>query len=105
MPLVLLYKVSRQHGSPQASCVESGQLGNQRLAECGNSNSMFNRPRHIKDAELNSIEKWMRADIPPDFFAIVDTTCFDESLHIGIKISPRGEDFGYPAARKGFPHY
>ena len=105
VPLVLLYKVIRQQGSPQAHVIEPGQFRDESLAEGDNRHSIVNRPRHIEDTELNSIEKGMWAYIPPDFFAIIDTAGFDEGLHIGVKIPPRGEDLWYPTAREGFPHH
>ena len=48
-------------------------------------------------------KKRMRANIPPDSFAIVDAACLDERLDIGVEVARGGEYFWYTAAREGFP--
>ena len=104
MPLVLLNKMRRQHGSPQTSFIQFGQLRDKSLAERGNSNHIVTGSRHIKDAKFDGTEKWMWANIPPDAFPVVDTPSFDQSLHVGVKIAPGWENLWYSAAWEGLPH-
>jgi hypothetical protein len=62
-----------------------------------------NRCGHIEDAEFNSAKKWMRADIPPDPFPIVDAVCLDESLYVIIKIAPGRKHFRHTTTWERFP--
>src|SRR6266568_4174817 len=81
------------------------QLRYQRLAQRRQRQRILHRCWHIEDAELNRVEEWMRANIPPDLLPIINHACRNQRLHIGIEISPGAIELRYAAARKWPPNY
>ena len=77
-----------------------GQFGDQGLAKRRQGNGVL-RARHVADAELDSLKEWMRANIPPDFFAVIDAARLDQCLHIVVKIVQAGKTSGTPLRGKG----
>src|SRR5260370_32105663 len=72
LPFVLLDVFTRQYWSTLLTLIKPIELSNERLTECCNGKSVLKCRRHITDAKLNGIEKWMGSNIPPDFLAVLD---------------------------------
>ncbi len=86
-----------------AMFVHPAQLGDKRLAESRDSDGIFERRWHVADAKLDGIEKRVGSDIPPDTFAVVDASRFDQALYIIVEIAPGREYFRDAAAWEGLP--
>jgi hypothetical protein len=59
-----------------------GKLGYQSLTESSQGDSVLKSGGHITDAKFDSIEKGMRTDIPPDIFAVCNTSGPDQPGNI-----------------------
>ena len=68
------------------------QFSDQCLAERSKRQCIFDGGRHIADTKLDSVKKWVRTHIPPDFFTIVDASCLHQNLYILVKIVPGVKD-------------
>jgi hypothetical protein len=55
-------------------------FGHQCLHDCSQANGFIRTHRHVAHAELNGIKKRMHANIPPDFFTVVNAFCLDQQL-------------------------
>src|SRR5438874_894518 len=75
------------------------------LADRNKGDHVFKGGRHIANTKLNRIEECVRADIPPDFLAIINASRPDQALHIVIEITPRRKRIGDTAARETLPDH
>ena len=58
------------------------------------------RGRHIADSKFESAEDGVRADVPPDFFRVVDAAQLDEQADIVLVLAPGIEVVGNSGARE-----
>ena len=75
------------------------------MTQCGKGNDVVESGRHIEDTKLDGAKKRVRADIPPDFLAIVDAASINQCLHVLIEIFPGDERVWKPTAGKALPDH
>src|SRR6266516_2281114 len=88
-----------------AAFMQPCQFGNERLAQCSNGKSIINSGRHITNTKLNSLKKWMRANVPPDLLAVIYASRLHKALHIAVEVVPRGKWLGYTIAGQRSPDH
>jgi hypothetical protein len=57
---------------------------------------------NVADADLDGVEERVRADVPPDFFCVVDGVGFDEEVYVAFEFGVAGEAVGEVGAGKVF---
>jgi hypothetical protein len=72
------------------------------LDERGDGDRLFGAERDVAGADFDGVEEGMRADVPPDFFGVVDAVGLDEEVDVVFEFGVAGEGVGDVGARKVF---
>src|SRR3954468_495271 len=80
--------------------VQLVQLHYSRLDQCGECDRFVQAQRNVADADLEGVEEWVRADIPPDLFGVIDALGTDQQVDEVLEVAPTGEGVRNIGARK-----
>ena len=80
--------------------VKAVELHDDGLRESGDRDSFFDFGGDVEHTEFESAEHGVRADVPPDFFAVVDAIQLDEEIDEIFVGAPRLELLGNAGARE-----
>ena len=61
--------------------------------------------RDVADADFDGVEEGMRADVPPDFFGVVDAVGLDEEADVVFELGVAGEAVGQVGAGEVFEDF
>src|SRR5437868_2579812 len=71
--------------------IELIQLCYRGLNQGRQSYSLIGAHGDVTNAKLDGAEEWMRANVPPDFFGIVDAVGLDQELDDIVVLAPAGD--------------
>src|ERR1700722_59450 len=80
------------------SLVEGVQLHDNGLRERRDGYGLFDLGGHVKHAEFKSAKRGVRANVPPDFFPIIDAIQFHQKIYVVFVSAPGLELFRYAGA-------
>ncbi len=72
------------------------------LDERGDGDGLLGAKGDVADADLDRVEERVGADVPPDFFCVVDGVGLDEQVDVAFELGVAGEAVGEVGARKVF---
>src|ERR1700730_2896655 len=90
-PLVLHDQGATIESKSLVRRVEFVQLGDCGLDQRRQRNGFVHPHGDVADPELESIEEWMGANVPPDFFGVVDALGLDQQLDEILVFPPAGK--------------
>ena len=82
--------------------VEAPELAGGGLDERGDGDGLVGAQRDVADADFDGVEEGMRADVPPDFFGVVDAVGLDEQVDVAFELGVAGEAVGKVGAGEVF---
>src|SRR5258706_2538620 len=103
-PFIFFNEGAAINAKAHVARVEAMQLDDEGLGERGDGHSFFDFGGDIAHAELQRAKRRMRAHVPPDFFAAVDTVELDEEIEKTFVGAPGFELFGDARAREAAEH-
>src|ERR1017187_8657418 len=59
---------------------------------------------NVANPNFQGVEKWMRANVPPYFLAVVDTVCLDQQIEEGLILRPVCKNIGNVGAWEALEH-
>ena len=85
--------------------VEVPELAGGGLDEGGDGDGLGCGEGNVADANLDGVEERMRADVPPDFFGVVDAVGLDEEVDVLLELGVAGEAVGEVGAGEVFEDF
>ena len=85
--------------------VEAVEIGRGGLDERGDGDGFFGAERDVAGADFDGVEERMRADVPPDFFGVVDAVGAHQQADVVFEFGVAGEGVGDAGARKIFKDF
>src|SRR6185503_13884791 len=76
-PLVFLNQHAPVKAETEVLFNQHVELRDDRLKQRGDGNRIVNARGDVADSKFKGGEKWMRANIPPNLFAVIDTLRLD----------------------------
>src|SRR4030095_10726940 len=84
-PLVFLNQHTSIQSEPKVLVDKRIQLRDNRLEKSSNGKRIVDARGNVTNAELQRWEKRMRANVPPDLFAVVDATRLHKEINVSLK--------------------
>ena len=85
--------------------VEAIEIGRGGLDERGDGDGLRSAQGNVAGADLDGVEVWVRADVPPDFFCVVDAVGFDQKIDVVLKFGVAGKGIGDAGAWEVFKDF
>src|ERR1039458_7595010 len=86
-------------------CMQLVQHGHGRLDQRCNSHGFVEPHGNVAYPYLEGVKEWMRADVPPDFLAVIDAMGLDQKVDEGLVFRPVGENIGNVGSREPLKHF
>src|SRR5215472_10863016 len=99
-PFVFLDQRARIHAVAHVLGVEIMELDDDGLRQGGDGDGVFDSRCYVADSKFEGAEHGVRADVPPDFFRVVDAAQLDEQADVIFVLAPGIEMVGNASARE-----
>src|SRR4029077_7425934 len=90
-PLLLHQQRPSSERDPGIRRVQPIQFRRRRLNQRRQRNRLLDAHRNIANSKLERVKEWMRPDVPPDFFRVIDAVSLDQKLDVAVILSPAWE--------------
>src|SRR6185295_17829910 len=104
-PLVLLNQHAPVQTETKILIDQLIQLRDNRLKQRRNRKRVVDARGNITNTKFERREVWMRSNVPPDLFAVVDTAGLNQQIDVALERTVRIEVIGNVGARKLFEDF
>ena len=85
--------------------MEAPELAGGGLDERGDGDGLVGAEWDVADADFDGVEEGVGADVPPDFFGVVDAVGLDEEVDVVFELGVAGEAVGEVGAGEVFEDF
>jgi hypothetical protein len=82
--------------------VEVPELAGGGLDERGDGDGLLRAEGDVADPDFDGVEERMGANVPPDFFGVIDGVCLDEEVYVAFELGVAREAVGQVGSGKVF---